>query len=138
MNDTKRTGSVVLYVDDDSDDLLLTEEAFRRYPGVKLITFSDSYKFLKYIIDNRSSGLLPALIMIDINMPLLNGRELLTILRSYKEFKTIPMALYTTSSQTADRNFARGLNARFITKPDSDDELNRIIDDLIESYRLSA
>lgn len=138
MNDTKRTGSVVLYVDDDKDDLLLTEEAFSRYPGVELITFSDSYKFLKYIIDNRSSGHLPALIMIDINMPLLNGRELLTILRSYKEFKAVPMALYTTSSQSTDRNFARGFDARFITKPDSSRELNQIIDDLIHSYRLSA
>lgn len=138
MNDTKRPGSVVLYVDDDKDDLQLTEEAFGRYPGVELITFSDSYKFLKYIIDHKSSGFLPALIMIDINMPLLNGRELLTILRSYKEYKAVPMALYTTSSQSTDRNFARGFEARFITKPDSIDELNLIIDDLVKSFRLSA
>ncbi|MGE5519225.1 MAG: response regulator [Candidatus Dadabacteria bacterium] len=126
------TNRLVIYVDDDEDDLAWVSEEFEKYPDVELLTFSDSCKFLKHIIEERAAGRVPSLIMLDINMPVLDGKEILTILRSYKEFHTIPIAFYTTSDYSQDKSFAKSFDARFVTKPHSRQLLSKTISDLLE------
>jgi DNA-binding response OmpR family regulator len=126
----------VIYVDDDLDDLSIVKEEFDKYPKIEFITFSESCKFLKYIIEEREHKRLPSLIMLDINMPVLNGKEILTVLRSFKEFKTIPIALYTTSSSPSDLTFAKNLNAQFITKPLFVSHLSATVQELIRNVLL--
>lgn len=138
MSAETNSKSLVLYVDDDSDDLLLVREAFERHSDIELVTFSDSYAFLKYIIKNKPFRRLPILILIDINMPLLNGRELLVLLRSYEGLKEVPMILYSTSNLESDNQIARSLNAGFITKPASMQKLNASIDDLLMKCRATT
>jgi DNA-binding response OmpR family regulator len=126
------TKRLVIYVDDDLDDLSWVGEEFQKHPDVDLLTFSDSCKFLKYIIEESAAGRFPSLILLDINMPVLDGKEILTILRSYKEFHTIPIAFYTTSDYSADKSFARSFDAQFVTKPLSRQLLSKTIENLLQ------
>ena len=132
---TSACRSVVFYVDDDEDDIFMVREEFSKYEDIDLVSFGDTCKFLKHIIAARKSQAPPALIMLDINMPILNGKEVLTILRSYKEFNDVPIALYSTSSSLLDVTFAKHLNAQFVTKPLSKASLTKTIEHLVEYCR---
>ena len=121
----------VLYVEDDPDDILMVEESLKRHANVQLTCFLESYKFLRYIIESKPFTQLPSLILIDINMPVLNGRELLTMLRSYEELKDVKMGLYTTSNYPEDSRFAKNLHADFVSKPSSINQLDAIMDRLL-------
>ena len=123
--------SVVLYVDDDADDILLVKESLERYPNIELISFTDSHAFLKYIIDSKPFQRLPSLILIDINMPQLNGRELLAMLRSYEQLRKVSIVLYSTSQLNSDNHFAKSLDASFVTKPSSISKLDQLIDEIL-------
>ena len=127
---------LVYYVDDDHDDISLISEVFEKYPHLELISFTDSYKFLRHIVDSKPFKRLPSLILIDINMPVINGRELLTMLRSYDQLKETKMVLYTTSNLPADNHFANNQNAGFITKPISYNQLEETIKQLLKGCNL--
>jgi len=68
--------SIVLYAEDDYDDLLLLQEAFSRYADtVELVHFDDGDQLLSYIQRHASLDPLPCLIILDINMPLVSGKD---------------------------------------------------------------
>lgn len=127
---------LVFYVDDDYDDISIIEEVFKTYTHIELVCFTDSYKFLKHIIDSKPFRRIPALVLIDINMPVINGRELLTMLRSYDQLKGVKMVLYTTSSLPSDSHFAKSQNAGFITKPLSYNQLAEVVLQLLKECKL--
>jgi DNA-binding response OmpR family regulator len=79
---------------------------------------------------------MPALILMDIDMLVLNGKELLTMLRIDEEMKGVKIVIYTTSKLTSDNHFAKSLNAGFITKPHYVNELHNLIQKLLIESRL--
>jgi CheY-like chemotaxis protein len=136
MSSEQTSKSLVLYVDDDEDDIELVREAFERYPNIELLTFKESYAFLRYLVTDKSSPRIPSLVLIDINMPVLNGKELLTMLKSYPYLRNVTTVIYTTSSFRGDKDFAKRLKARFVTKPTEKDDLNAEIDELLSTCGL--
>ena len=138
MNSQPTTKSLVLYVDDDKDDIEVVREAFEPYQNIELVTFSESYAFLHYLIKDKTSSRIPSLMLIDINMPVLSGKELLTMLRSYDHLKNVITVLYTTSNFHADQSFAKRLNAKFVTKPVERQKLNATIEDLLRDYGING
>jgi CheY-like chemotaxis protein len=129
-------GGLVIYVDDDRDDIELMEEAFRNYPQVELLTFTESHALLNYINETKLSPLIPSLILMDVNMPLLNGNELLSLLRNYEHLKDVDMVLYTTSNFQNDKEIAKSLNAELITKPVTIAQLHETIAGLLKACHL--
>ena len=102
---TKNPGqkNIVLYADDDTDDLELVQEAFSLYANnVEVVTASDGSQVVSYLQDLNEEEPSPCLIILDINMPMLNG---------------VPVVLFTTSSLPMDQSFARQYQAGFVTKP---------------------
>jgi CheY-like chemotaxis protein len=65
-------------------------------------------------------------------MPVFNGKEVLTRLREIDKFKSIPVVLFSTSSQPTDINFAKRYDAGFITKPLDMQQMEIIADQFIE------
>ena len=125
--------NTILYADDDPDDIELIKEAFAFMAGtVELITCSNGAETIDYLITLSHHEPSPCLIILDINMPILGGKETLSRLRSINRFVETPVVLFSTSSQTHDKEFARQHNAGFITKPLDIREMAKIADSFID------
>lgn len=110
--------NIVFYADDDIDDLELVQDAFARYSNnVEVVTAKNGIQASAYLEALGEKDPAPCLIILDINMPLLNGKEVLKKVRSNPRFESIPVVLFTTSSQPQDQEFAKKFNAGFVTKP---------------------
>ena len=133
MSQTDLSKHVVLYEDDDPDDLMLVTEAFNRYAdNVKMVTATDGKEAISYLENLSDHEPAPCLIILDINMPRLNGKEALKKIRQIQRFQNIPVVLFTTSSFHADKEFALQHNAAFITKPLDVRHLEIIADQFID------
>lgn len=108
----------VLYADDDIDDIQLLTEVFEDHTeNIEFITFSNGLELLAYLKNLQPNQSLPCLVILDINMPLLNGTDTLVRIRDIEKFKDIPVIMFTTSSSQRDKDFAFKYNAGFFTKP---------------------
>ena len=118
----------VLLVEDDSADALLVEEALQdRGMSRTIARADDGVAALEYL---RGSGTRrPDLIVLDLNMPRMNGRELLGILKDDPDLAMIPVVVLSTSSTPDDvaGAYHRHANA-FVTKPVN-------LDDFLEAVR---
>lgn len=124
---------IVLYADDDVDDLMLIEEAFSQYANnVELITACDGIEALHYLESLEQFDAAPCLIILDVNMPRLNGKETLRRLRNLQRFQDTPVVLFTTSSLPLDKVFAQKFKAGFVTKPIDAKQMAHIADQFVE------
>lgn len=125
--------AMVLYADDDHDDLQLLRDAFSQYStDVNLVTVTDGRQALSYLENLPEGATEPCLIILDINMPRINGKEALVRLRQLERFKDVPVILFTTSTYPIDKEFAQKYGAGFITKPIDVTQLEKIADTFIE------
>ena len=125
--------NIVFYADDDLDDLELVKDAFAQYSkNVEVLTATDGSKALSYLSNLKKYDTLPCLIILDVNMPVINGKETLLRLREIEHFQDVPVVLFTTSSQPMDKSFAKKYNAGFITKPIDVKQMEVIADQFIE------
>src|SRR5215210_5461933 len=89
---------LVVYADDDPDDIDLVVEAFKRFANnVEVVTFQDASQALSYLNNQSDADPLPCLIILDINMPLMSGKEALVRLRRMERYEAVPVVLFTTS-----------------------------------------
>ncbi|WP_309505840.1 response regulator [Streptomyces pyxinae] len=112
----------VLLVEDDEADALLISEALEEREMVRHIHRADhGVAALEYLRDPAAE--LPDLIVLDLNMPRMNGRELLNVLKKDPELATIPVVVLTTSSAPDDIEDAYRQHANaYVTKPVNFDE----------------
>ncbi|HZF65107.1 MAG TPA: response regulator [Chitinophagaceae bacterium] len=133
MTKFSNTKNVVLYADDDPDDLELVKDAFYNFTNnVEVLTFSDGIQALSYLNDLSDSDPTPCLIILDINMPMLSGKDVLIRVRENKRFEEVPVVLFTTSSLPNDKTFAAQYKSGFITKPIDANQMARIADQFID------
>ena len=110
--------------DDDHDDQLLLSDALEEARLGNSIDFTNNGKeLLQYL--NREGAFshlvdepLPGLILLDLNMPVMDGREVLSKIKQHEKFRSIPIIVLTTSKAEADiaRTYDMGVNS-FIMKP---------------------
>lgn len=124
---------IVLYADDDSDDLMLIQDAFADFASnIEVVTFGDGKQAVSYLQNLSGLDHAPCLIVLDINMRLMSGKEALAAIRTMERFENIPIILFTNSSLLHDKNFASQYNAGFITKPFDMKEMQSIPSQLME------
>jgi CheY-like chemotaxis protein len=94
----------------------------------------EALHFLKYETGNKQENL-PDLVLIDINMPRMNGLELLKVIRTTEEWKHLKCFIITTSEEKIDKEEAKRLEASgYLVKPlklnnpSSMDAFNLLID----------
>lgn len=121
----------VLLVEDDPTDVYLLEEAFRNTPiPVKLHNAIDGEEGLAYLkrTGKHKKARRPDAIILDLNLPKMDGRELLEVIKSDKDLKSIPVLVMSTSSAEEDVAKTYGLGANcFITKPFSLKDHERVM-----------
>ena len=133
MTKPNASKKIVFYADDDEDDLEFVRESFlEQVSDIQLICFSNAVELLQFIHTRKSHEPLPCLIILDINMPLLNGKEALRLLRTMDRYEEVPVVLFSTSSSPHDFYFARHYHADFFTKPLSSKQMDTIIEKFID------
>jgi len=108
----------IILVDDDEDDRYIFQEGFVQ-AGCKnkFIQFEAGNKFLDYLrLVSREDY--PSLVLLDLNMPVLDGREVLRSIKQSTIWNQIPVVVFTTSILDNDRKTCYELGANcFISKP---------------------
>jgi len=133
MTNVVSARNVILYADDDQDDLMLVKDAFNRYStNIEVVTVENGSEALSYLNNLSEIDPVPCLIILDINMPLLNGKEALKAIRVMERFKHTPVVLFSTSSLYDEKKFAEDYNASFISKPMDMGELEQVTDKFID------
>ncbi|MBE0458298.1 response regulator [Pseudoalteromonas sp. KG3] len=121
---TKVKPITILMADDDEDDRLLTQDALTESRVLNELHFvEDGVELLEYLerkgkFEDRDSSPRPSLILLDLNMPRMDGREALQAIKSNPNLKGIPVVILTTSKQEEDMVKGYDLGAAsYITKP---------------------
>ncbi|RYZ18963.1 MAG: response regulator [Chitinophagaceae bacterium] len=104
----------IIYVEDDPDDVLLLQDAFREVPGYELEVLEHGAALLHFL---ERALCFPDLIILDINMPVLNGHETLRALKQHPLYQQIPVVLFSTGSNPGELLFAASYHTDLIVKP---------------------
>lgn len=114
----------ILIADDDADDRMLIEDAFRESRLSNPLAFVENGEELLHYLRgqgkfaNRGEIKMPRLILLDLNMPKMDGRTALSHLKADPDLKRIPVVVLTTSKAEEDilRTYDLGVSS-FIAKP---------------------
>jgi CheY-like chemotaxis protein len=112
-------GKKVFVIDDDADDTEIFCEALAFVaPDFICCTAPNGKKALMEL--ENAHNRLPDLIFLDINMPIMNGWECLSLLKEHESYKAIPVIMYSTSSHPEDFEKAnKGGAFCFFSKPNN-------------------
>ena len=126
----------IIFADDDADDLELITGFFKQYNrNINVLEFRDGKEVLKFL-DDFALNATPLLIVLDINMPRLNGRETLAAIRQHPKYQYIPVVIYTTSNNTADEDYCRKLGASWVSKSSTIEGVKQVAKVLAEFCEL--
>lgn len=122
MNQKKSV--VILIADDDLDDRIMTQEALNDYNVINQVkSVEDGVELIDYLrhngkFNNPIENPRPDLILLDLNMPKIDGREAIKIIKSDPNLRSIPIIVLTTSKSDIDiiKSYDLGVNC-FISKP---------------------
>lgn len=128
----------ILLVEDNDGDILLTTEALQERPFIKKISIVKNGKealdflFQRGIFQNEPH---PDLILLDVNLPLKNGHEVLKTIKQDERTKMIPVIMLTTSSSGKDIDLSYQNYANcYITKPVEMDDFLVVVQSIEEFW----
>ncbi|WP_417519979.1 response regulator [Minwuia sp.] len=140
-NETSRQDEIViLMVDDDPEDIFLTEHAFKKGKLANdFRSVGNGQEMMDYLrhegeyVDPKAHPR-PHIILLDINMPIMNGFEALTAIRSDPAFADMPVVIMTTSNQHIDisKGYAAGASS-YLSKPVTPAAMMEVVE-VIENY----
>ena len=115
---------VILLVEDDANDVELTLRAFRNSPlGNEIVVVRDGIEALEYLhatgaYAGRDVTNLPHVVLLDLNLPVLDGLEVLRRIRADERTRRLPVVILTSSNEDSDKvsGYALGANS-YVRKP---------------------
>ena len=133
MNRFKRSVPILI-ADDDEDDREMIRDALKESRLLNnLHCVSDGEELMDYLhhrgkFEDQIKNPLPGLILLDLNMPRMDGREALREIKTHPQLRQIPVVVLTTSQAEEDifRTYELGVNS-FITKPVSFNDLVKVM-----------
>lgn len=115
---------LVLYVEDEENDVFFMQIGFETAGWHHALQIAkNGLEAIDYLagagsFGNRAKFPLPRLILLDLNLPVRSGFEVLEWLRQQPQFRALPVVVFTASNQECDKEKALRLGANeFITKP---------------------
>ncbi|MBL0134817.1 MAG: response regulator [Chitinophagaceae bacterium] len=123
----------IILADDDESDRLIFIEAFSEIRiKADVVALHDGKQLMEYLDKNKVD--LPAIIFLDLNMPRKTGVECLKEIRATKKYKSIPIAIYSTSSSKNDieESFHNGANV-YLKKPSDFNKLKEALYKVVSS-----
>ena len=129
----------ILSIEDNEPDFVILERALNRIEDLtlKIINITSGEKALEFMYKKGEykSSPTPNLILLDINLPLIDGKEILKTLKNDKKYKVIPIIMFSTSDYSSDIEESYRLHANsYITKTFDIKELFRKISHIGEYW----
>lgn len=119
--------ATIMLIDDDADDRELFSEALQKVgPHIRFESASSGQMAFDLLESKKQQ--LPELIFLDINMPVVDGWECLSMLKGNEAFKHIPVIIYSTSAPDGAQETAIRLGAlSYVLKPSQFNELKQLL-----------
>ena len=122
---------MILIAEDDADDRFLLQAAFDENSFNDILQFVENgVELLEHLNGCISAAdiVLPDIILLDLNMPKKDGREVLREIKQVPEFRKIPIIIFSTTNnrQEITRCYELGANS-YITKPNSFEQLIQVV-----------
>jgi CheY-like chemotaxis protein len=115
MSSTVRT---VLCVDDDADDRELVCFTIGEIdPSLKVVHAEDGLEALDYLTKAKRAEALPCLVILDINMPRMDGKQTLSEIKKDDQLSTLPVVVFSTSNNAVDKLYCERFGVELVTKP---------------------
>src|SRR5687767_11074298 len=109
---------VILCVDDDPEDLELLQHALQTVgSNYRIEQANNGEEALARLHQMKEAAELPCLVVLDINMPRMDGKQTLVSIQADSVLAAVPVVIFTTSSSMLDKMFFAKKNVEFITKP---------------------
>jgi PAS domain S-box-containing protein len=143
--DTEPAGATVLYVEDEQTDALFMSTAFSDKglaSAFRLV--SDGRAAIEYLSGtgkyaDRNEYPLPAVVLLDLNLPQVQGFEVLKWMRNHPDFLATPVVVFTSSVRQEDKVKATELGANeFLAKPSSGIKFGEIVEALRQKWLAAA
>lgn len=138
MTQNPKNHFTLCLVEDNDDDVFLIRKAVcQTAPSTEMITITDGEQLLKELGDRSRNGRpLPALVVLDINMPCMDGFETLEAMKADTRFRRLPVLILTTSSRREDvqRAFELGAASYFV-KPAEFENLLALMEQILHYWR---
>lgn len=129
--------SVILWADDDPDDIAMIRDVLLEMDSsFQFVAVNNGQKALDHLQQHAQSDLFPSLIVLDMNMPILSGRDTLAVLKRNAAYKTIPTVVFTTSNNPMDAFFCQCYHVEMFTKPTSYVALKEVIAKLLRHHNM--
>ena len=113
----------ILLVDDDQDDIDIFCEVIKEINNnVNIITSQNGRQCLEAL-----ENAIPDVIFLDINMPIMNGKECLVNIKNHKTYKNIPVVMYSTTMDQIEIEYYKKLGVKFLIKPSSHQSFTNIL-----------
>lgn len=107
-------------IDDDDEDRMLMQEIFIEIGFPEAVHYEESGESALLYLEGLASDKLPAVIVLDLNMPRLNGTQILKLLKTNERLKHITVIIYSTSVNHIEKEQALKLGAHsYVIKPSS-------------------
>jgi CheY-like chemotaxis protein len=128
-------------VEDSNEDFRILQRLMQRLevqnPIYRCSNGDEALEFLEQIAseDNRDTSSKPSVILLDLNLPGIDGRDILSQIKQDNKFKEIPVVIFTTSSNPKDIElcYQKGANG-YLIKPMNADELKKIVQAFVEFW----
>jgi CheY-like chemotaxis protein len=109
---------IILCIDDDQDDVQLLSDAIKsldkRYT---ILEARNGEKAMVQLQEMKRTNVLPCLVVLDLNMPRMNGKETLLNIKNDPELSEVPIVIFSTTSSELDKLFFASEKVEFISKP---------------------
>jgi CheY-like chemotaxis protein len=125
---------LILYVEDDADDQeFLCDAIAKQTSDVKVILAENGLKALDCLSELKErKSQLPDLIVLDINMPFLDGKETFEKIKEDKALQKVPIIVFSSSSRPNDKAMFNSLGIEFFTKPTDMSYFDTIVSHMIK------
>jgi CheY-like chemotaxis protein len=140
-SDSRRSLHILVVDDDDADAMMIAEALEDLESATSIDRVADGQEALDYL---RRDGVYPDaprpdLILLDLNMPRMGGREVLSVIKADEALKAIPVVVLTTSGAALDiMTSYQGRANAYVTKPMELDQFQSVVQEINRFFRDTA
>lgn len=128
---------LILYAEDDIDDFMMIRQSFELHDHIEFIHAVNGQEALIELNQVCQENLKPSLILLDINMPVMNGREAFEKIRRHSDYKDIPVILISANVNPLDQVYAYQNGCEVISKPAHPGDKEQFVSKFLDRLKIS-